>query len=414
MKIPTGNFTWMMCFKFLLGKRDQRFISIMGVFSIVGVAIGVSSMMVIFSVISGFENTFQKQILGVTPHILMHKYPTGIDELNHTTDILLNLDPEIIDATPFILFETIIQSKSAQKGIFTKGDKPDALNLKNFFSPLLYSGKVSELKTQKHTVIIGSELAEKLKVKKGDSVKIIRPRSFATHAGQAMKVKTYEVAGVFKSGISYSDSKIALMSLNNAQRFWGKKNKVTGLEISLNNPNNASQVIRKIDRAFPDYLTREWKKVHRPMFEALKIERAVMALICIIIIIVAAVNIVTMLVMITFEKQRQISILKALGATKFAIIKVFLSIGLVISFLGTLLGIGGGFVLLYVLKTYPFIELPARTYQVSTLPVTYLFSIYPLIALFAVLLCGIATLYPSFQAARVSPISGIKGAPTTT
>lgn len=407
----TQTFEWVVCKKFLLGKKDQKFISLMAIFSILGVSIGVASMMVIFSVIAGFEETFKEQILGVTPHILMHKYPTGIDNLQETKKVIKTLDPSVIDVAPFIFFESIIISKVNQKGIFIKGVDPTAYNIQNNFKKIIIAGTLTSMQNDL-SILIGNELAKRLKVKLGDTIKLSRPRSFSTHGNdQSAIVKSFTVGAIFKSGISYTDEKIAVLSIKAAQNYYGSPGKVTGLEISLNNPQLSTQVIQLLSNTFPDYLTRDWKQINRPMFEALKIERAVMALICIIIIIVAAVNIITMLIMIIFEKQRQISILKALGATQASIIKIFMTMGLFISCVGSVLGTAVGLGLLFLIEKYQFIQLPARTYQVNTLPVKYLFETYPLINLAAIIICLLATIFPALQAARLKPVSGIKRIP---
>ena len=189
MKNLSAPFEWIMCKYFLLGKRNQRFISIMAIFSISGIAIGVAAMMIIFSVIAGFEDTFRNQILGVTPHILMHKYPTGVDTPEETISDLKALTPDIIDISPFIFFESIIHSPQAQKGIIVKGIHESAYNMKSHWKNLFIKGQLSSIR--KSTIMLGKELAAKLKVDVGDTIKLVRPKTLATHAGQKASVQSF-------------------------------------------------------------------------------------------------------------------------------------------------------------------------------------------------------------------------------
>jgi len=380
----------------------------MAIFSISGIAIGVAAMMIIFSVIAGFEDTFRKQILGVSPHILMHKYPTGVDTPEETISDLKALTPDIIDISPFIFFESIIHSPQAQKGIIVKGIHESAYNMKSHWKNLFIKGQLSSIR--KSTIMLGKELAAKLKVDVGDTIKLVRPKTLATHAGQKASVQSFTVGGIFQSGISYTDSKFALLSIATAQKYFGRGERFTGLDISLSDPDLSTDIMKLIYQNFPDYLTRDWKDVNRPMFEALKIERIVMGLICIIIMIVSGVNIITTLIMIIFEKQRQISMIKALGSTRNAIVRIFLYQGIILGTIGAILGTLLGLILLYLLDKYQFIELPVRTYQVSTLPVKYLFHIYPYIGLVAILISAIATIFPAIKAANINPVDGLKRA----
>jgi len=253
------------------------------------------------------------------------------------------------------------------------------------------------------------ELCNNLGIRQGEWVTIISPSGRLTPMGQVPKSKLFQVVGIIQSGMYEYDNTLAYIGLTAAQQFLGVGDTVSGIEIRLEDIYQARQIAEALrSRLGLPYWVRDWMQMNRNLFSALKLEKVVMFIILTLIILVAAFNIVSSLIMLVMEKTRDIAILKAMGATTASIRKIFVMEGFLIGTTGTLLGLLGGYILCSLLKKYQFIELPRDVYYISTLPVKMEALDVGMIALAAIFISLVATLYPSRQAAKLDPAEALR------
>jgi lipoprotein-releasing system permease protein len=260
------------------------------------------------------------------------------------------------------------------------------------------------------SIIVGSELAKNLGITRGDAVTVISPLGRITPLGQVPRSQAFQVAGVFESGMYEYDSSLAYVPLTLAQDFLGLGDRVTGIEVRVDDIYHADRVASnagKLLGSFP-FWSRDWMSMNRNLFSALKLEKIVMFIILTLIILVAAFNIISTLIMVVMEKTRDIAILKSMGATNGSIMAIFMVEGLIIGLVGTALGLLGGYVLCKLLATYKFVQLPPDVYYISTLPVKMDALDVTLTALAAIAISLVATLYPAWQASRLEPAEAIR------
>jgi lipoprotein-releasing system permease protein len=243
----------------------------------------------------------------------------------------------------------------------------------------------------------------------GDSIQLISPQGKRTPIGAIPRVQNFKIAGIFKSGMYEFDSNLVYMGLGEAQKFFEMGSGVTGIEVNLRNIYDAPKIASRIESTLGvPYWTRTWRDMYRNLFSALKLEKIAMFIILTFIVLVAAFNIIISLIMLVMEKSRDIAVLKSLGATSDLIMRIFVVQGMIIGAAGTVLGAVAGLVGGALLAKYPFIELPEEIYTISTIPI----AIYPwdvvIICLLALTICFIATIYPSYRAARLEPAEALR------
>jgi lipoprotein-releasing system permease protein len=257
-------------------------------------------------------------------------------------------------------------------------------------------------------IILGKELAVQLHVSTHDRVRLISASGPLTPMGVMPKVSTCQVVGIFETGMYEYDSALAYVSLETAQRFFDLPGAVHGLEVKTTDLNQADQVAKRIEQALgPNYFAKDWMRMNRNIFSALALEKTALSVIMALVVMVAAFNIVSTLIMVVMEKNKDIAILKSMGATSASIMRIFIYEGLIIGLVGTFLGVLGGLGLCAILSRYQFIKLP-DVYPISTLPVLVLPSDVILIALSATVITLVATLYPSWQAAKIDPAVALR------
>jgi len=403
--------------RYLKAKRKQTFVSLITLISIAGVMVGVTALIVVLAVMNGFKEDLRDKILGVTSHVVISRFDGNI---SNYTQVKKSVDQVegVIAATPFIYTQVMINSRQSVSGAVLRGVDPESASEVIDLQKNLRSGSLQDLVGEKGSeaargisgIILGNELARNLGVSRGEPVTVISPFGRLTPLGQVPRSQSFRVAGIFDSGMYEYDSTIAYVTLSAAQRFLGIGNRVTGVEVRVDDIYKADQVARAISDALDGYpyWTRDWMRMNKNLFSALKLEKIVMFIILTLIIIVAAFNIIGTLIMVVLEKTRDIAILKSMGATRRSIMKIFMFEGAVIGLVGTLLGLLGGYGLCKLLATYKFIELPQDVYYISTLPVKMDPTDTVLIALAAIIISLGATLYPAWQASRLEPAEAIR------
>lgn len=420
--------------RYLRARRKQAFISLITWISIGGVMVGVMTLLIVLAVMSGFEEDLRGKILGTNSHIvILEPTNSGIEDYSAVIKKVEAID-RVVSAAPFIYSQVMLTSDTNVSGVVIRGIDPElegkvtslVENLKEgdikllgaSFSPDGNSTIVPQPLTPDGNkamigslggIVIGKELARNLGTFRGQEITVISPLGNMTPMGMIPRMKKFKVVGIFESGMFEYDTSLAFISLENAQRFFNLGDRVTGIEVKIDDIYRADKVARNIQKVlgFP-YWTRDWMQMNKSLFSALKLEKIVMFIILVLIILVAAFNIISTLIMVVMEKGKDIAILKSMGATRRSIMKIFMVEGAVIGIVGTILGCLGGWLVCQLLDTYQFIKLPGDVYYLDTLPVKMELFDFVSVALSAVGITLLATFYPSWNAARMNPVEAIR------
>ncbi len=411
------NFELFVSLRYLLAKRRQTFISLITVISVVGVAVGVTALIVVLAVMNGFHEDLRNRILGVTSHVIVGDFSGPIP--NHeVVRELVDGEKGVVASTPFVYTQVMISSGRNVSGAILRGIDPLTAHRVINIQESMVQGGLGDLKhgDEKHGedpvqpgIFLGVELANNLGVRHGDWVTVISPSGRLTPLGQAPRSKLFQIVGIIHSGMYEYDNTLAYIHIGAAQRFLAIGDAVTGIEVKVHDIYKAQEVSGALrERLGHTFWVRDWMQMNQNLFAALRLEKVVMFIILTLIILVAAFNIVSSLIMLVMEKTKDIAILKAMGATTASIRKIFVMEGALIGVSGTILGLLGGYGLCSLLSRYQFVELPRDVYYLSTLPVKMQFSDVALIGFSAIVISLLATLYPSRQAAKMEPSEALR------
>ncbi len=403
-------FEWFIGLRYLRAKHRHGFISLISLISVGGITVGVIALIVVLAVFSGFTDGLRDQILGVNSHIIVQQMAGSIKDYELTRERILTVD-DVVGATPYLYAQSLLSSASGGNGVILRGiDPATAKNVINLPHQMI-SGSVDDLLNDPTgsgvpNIIIGKNLANDLRVRVDDRVKLISPSGPLTPMGIIPKVKTCRISGIFETGMYEYDSTHTYMSIAEAQSFLGIEDIVHGIEVAVKKSelNNADQIAARITQKLgPGFIAKDWMKMNHNLYAAFKLEKIGMFIAVALIILVAALNIISALVMVVMEKSKDIAILKSMGATSQAIMRIFFLQGMVIAVAGTTLGVFGGLGLCELLSRYKFIELPSNVYPMTTLPIKVLPLDVTIIAVSSIVITLLATLYPSWKASAVQP-----------
>lgn len=404
------TFEWFVSKRYLRAKRKQKFISLISIISILGVAVGVMALIVVLSVYTGFTEGLRDQIIGINSHILVQRYGSNIiypDELAKKVEAIDGVDA----TTPYIYGQVLITSSHSSSGIVLRGIDPKTAGNVINIGKKMKSGQLTDLDSSLNPpgIIIGRELAKQLSLQNGSKVRLISPDGPLSPMGVLPKIRTCKVVGIFETGMFEYDSTLGFISLDTARSLSGETEGVHGLEVRVHDVDNANKIAEAIkDKLGPGhYSVRDWMQLNQNLFAALKLEKAGIFIALDLIILVAALNIISALIMVVMEKTRDIAILKSIGATTGSIMRIFFYQGAVIGLTGTVFGLIGGLGLCSILKRYKFIELPSNVYPMSTMPIKVVPMDVGIIAVSAIMITLAATIYPSWKASRVRPAEAL-------
>jgi lipoprotein-releasing system permease protein len=398
--------------RYLLARRKQAFISVISLISVLGVALGVASLIVVLGVMNGFSADLRNKILGVNAHVLVSSVGQGMENYAESARKVAAL-PEVVAVTPFIYSEVMASTTQGVKGVVLRGIDPVGADKVLSISRDLESGSLADLGAESGPprIIVGKELAERLGLRLNSLVNLLSPTGRQSAAGFTPKISAFRVAGIFKTGLFEYDSSLAYVTIPAAQELLGfKSDLVTGLELRVKDVERADVVATAVRQAlggFPLYV-RHWKEMNANLFAALKLEKTAMAIILVMIVLVGSFSIITTLVMLVMEKTRDIAILRSMGASAAEIRNIFMLQGTIIGVVGTVLGFALGLAVCFLLKRYQFIELPHGVYSLDRLPVLLSWVDLVSIGVAAFALCFAATLYPARQAARLNPSEALR------
>jgi len=411
------NFEFFVSLRYLLAKRRQTFISLITFISVVGVAVGVTALIVVLAVMNGFHEDLRSRILGITSHVVVGDFSGPISNYGQVMEQIQE-ERGVVASTPFVYTQVMISSGKSVSGSILRGIDPQSAHEVINIEENMARGSVRDLKPPEERedgeavhpgILVGVELANNLGVRHGDWITVISPSGRLTPVGQAPKSKLFQIVGIIHSGMYEYDNTLSYIHLQEAQRFLAMGDRVTGVEVKVQDIYKANQVADALRaRLGESFWVRDWMQMNQSLFAALQLEKVVMFIILTLIILVAAFNIVSSLIMLVMEKTKDIAILKTMGATTANIRKIFVIEGLLIGVSGTTLGLMGGYGLCALLERYQFVELPRDVYYLSTLPVKMQFTDVALIGFSAIVISLLATLYPSRQAAKLEPSEALR------
>ncbi|RWX43970.1 lipoprotein-releasing system permease protein [Candidatus Electrothrix aarhusensis] len=404
------SFERFVSFRYLRAKRKQKFISLISVISVLGVAVGVMALIIVLSVYTGFTEGLRDQIIGINAHVMIHRPGSGIadpDQLKQQVEAVKGVQA----ATSNIFGQALITSGQHSSGIAIRGIDPATAGKVLTLESKMVSGALIDLADDSGLplIFLGRELASQLRVDMGWKIRLLSPNGTLTPMGVLPKVQTCVVGGIFATGMYEYDSTIGFVNLETARRLVGIDNDgVQSLELRVKEIDKADAVAAAVRQHIgPSYLVRDWKQANQNLFAALKLEKIGIFIALALIILVASLNIISALVMVVMEKNKDIAILKSMGASTGSIMRIFFYQGAVIGFTGTVLGVGAGLGLCSLLKRYKIIELPSNVYPMSTLPIKVVPHDVMVVAIVAILITLFATLYPSWKASRIRPVDAL-------
>ncbi|HUU29219.1 MAG TPA: lipoprotein-releasing ABC transporter permease subunit [archaeon] len=404
--------------RYLFSRRNSKFLSFFTLISICGVFVGVMALIVILAVLNGFHNDLKEKILGTMPQITLFTFNgepiEGYDSVIKKIESL----PGILSVAPLIYSECMLVSESQDNaGAILRGVDPVLEERITDIKKHVFSGAFSfkdetpggEMRYP--GIVLGSYLAQLLRVGLGDIVTIWAPKGVKiTPFGLSAPWRKFRVTGLFETGLYDVDAKFVYLSLEEAQSFFGMKNAISHIEVRLVEIERAREVREEILDAIGGYpfTGTDWITYNKNLFEALKLEKAVMFVILTLIILVAAFNIVSTLTMLIMDKTREIGILRSMGLTSRAVGWIFISNGLVIGALGTVLGAAAGYVISLLLNKYQLISIPGDVYFISSFPVNMQVEDFILVTVASMLISFVATIYPALRAASLPPVDAIR------
>jgi lipoprotein-releasing system permease protein len=388
--------------RYLRSKRKEAFISFTTWISVAGIAIGVMALIVVIAVMTGFQDEIRDRILGINPHILVLDMRGEIRDPAKVVETIKGT-PGVTGAFPFTALQAMVQSGRQLSGVAVKALRGDDVK---FMGGLLKEGRAEALKV-KGNVLMGKELAKHMGLRYGDSFTLMVPFGGVSPMGAVPESLKMRIGGIFETGMYEIDNTLLVMSLDDAESMIGMG--VTGIEVKLADVYKAPELQKTIGKRLgPGYFARTWIEMNRNLFSALKLEKIAMFIILALIILVASFNIVSSLIMTVMEKQKDIAILKAIGAKKQSIMKIFMVEGIAIGIVGALIGSLGGYLLCQIQQTYKIITLPKDIYYISSLPMKISVLDVFLIALVTTCICILSTLYPSYRAAKIDPVETLR------
>jgi lipoprotein-releasing system permease protein len=417
MNIP---FELHVALRYLLAKRKQAFISVISFISTLGVTVGVMALVIALALMTGLQDELRDRIVGGNPHVYVWN-AKGIVDYHAEVDKLRQL-PHVIGAAPAILGQGLISASGETQPLEVKGIDPVLEQQVTDIKGAMQSGSVEALVppvepgagdsgegNARDGILIGKDLAAKLHVDLGDTVSVLTPQEMLTPNGLTLRpARLLRVAGIFSLGLYEFDSTYGYVSIDVAKRLLGK-DVVDLIQLRVDDLSRAPEVARTIvDRFGSDYAAEDWSVMNKSLFTALSLERIAVSLAIGLIVMVAALNIVASLVLLVMEKHRDIAILKTMGASAKSVTTIFMMQGLIIGIVGTTVGATAGYAASYLLDRYKIVRVPVDVYQVSYVPFKVLPLDFVLVVVAAVLVCFVATIYPSRQAAKLDPAQALR------
>ncbi|MFT3693616.1 MAG: ABC transporter permease [Kofleriaceae bacterium] len=410
----------------VLGMISTAVFTLLAVFSVftsvsvLGVVLGVAALTIVLAVTTGFQKQFRDKVLGVNAHVIVMKSASTFAEYRDVMDTAMKIDKDVIAVQPFIFAEMLVtRGKGELSGVAIKGVDPKLVRGVLDLDSHMIEGSIDELAKpvkdgELPPIIMGKELAHKLKAKLGDDVTVVVPLSnidFDTWRAKssAPRTRKFRVAGIFYSGFDEYDRRLMYVALRDTQELVGRGDQVMGVELKVKNVDRADKIRDHLEKALggPPYQVQDWYDLNRNLFTALDFQKLALVIILTLIIIVATVNMVSALTMMVTDKTREIAIMKSMGSTSSSVARIFLVLGLAIGSVGTLLGVGIGLATCYAVSAYGY-HLDPKVYLIDRLPIEVRFFEVLLVAGITLVISLVATLFPSQGASALTPVEGLR------
>ena len=420
MSEPTGThpfapFEWMLSLRYLRARRKEGFISVIAGFSFLGIMLGVATLIIVMAVMNGFRQELLDKILGLNGHLLIQPLESPLTDWQVVAERVSQVRGVRL-AAPIVEGQALASSPFNASGVLVRGIRGVDLNKLSSIASNIKSGTLEGF-DEGQGIAIGKRLADQLSLRVGDSVTLVAPRGAVTPMGTTPRIKPYKIGAIFEIGMSEYDAAFVFMPLPEAQAYFNRNNDVSAIEVFTTNPDKIDSFRKSVTEAAgrPVFLV-DWRQRNSTFFNALQVERNVMFLILTMIVLVAALNIVSGLIMLVKDKGSDIAILRTMGASQGAIMRVFLITGSAIGVVGTLTGfLVGMLICLNIESIRQFLSWLTNTelfspelYFLSKLPAEIDFGETTAVVIMALTLSFLATLYPSWRAARLDPVEALR------
>ncbi len=403
--------------RYTRGKKHNHFISFVSLISILGIAVGITVIITVLSVMNGFKEEIRNKILDVVSHNTLSSLDGTIDDWQALRPELEN-ESGVAAIAPFVEMQVMLMKGDRVRGAYARGVVPELEKQVSNIEGYLKVGEIESLAADDYHIIIGHSLAFSLRAELGDKITLISPQAAVTPAGVLPRMRSFVVSGIFDTGLSEFDRGIVLLNLEDASRLARLDDKVNGIRLRLDDLFESPELSNRLNlRLGPEYWITDWTRNHRNFFRALEMEKLLLFLIMALIIAVAAFNIISMLVMVVIEKQSDIAILRTMGMRPIQVMKVFITQGCLIGFIGNIAGIVGGVMLAsYVEDLVTAIEratgvkfLSPDVYPITEVPSKLIAEDVIIVAVLTFVMTVLSTLYPAWRASRLRPAEVLRG-----
>jgi lipoprotein-releasing system permease protein len=412
---PFSPFEWLLAGRYLRSRRKEAFISVIAGFSFVGIMLGVATLIIVMSVMNGFRSQLVEKILGINGHIVVAPIERPFDDYQAVADRLAEV-PGVTLAMPFVEGQVLASGPGTASGVLVRGVRGADLAAIDLIASTVFQGSLDDFDTG-GGIAIGRRLAENLGVIVGDRVTLLSPRGQVTALGVTPRVKAYPVTAVFEIGMSEYDATFVFLPISEAQLFFDQEGVASAIDVFVDDPDDVGAIKEAVSAAAgrPTLVT-DWRQRNLTFFSALEVERNVMFMILTLIVVVAALNIVSGLTMLVKDKGHDIAILRTMGATRGAILRIFVITGASIGIIGTIAGFLLGLVVCFNIESIrQFVSWLTTTeifspelYYLSQLPAEIEFGETSTVVLMALVLSLLASAYPAWRAARLDPVDALR------
>jgi lipoprotein-releasing system permease protein len=408
-------FEWTVAMRYLRPRQQEGFISVIATFSFLGIFLGVATLIIVMSVMNGFRQELLSRILGLNGHLSVYGPVSGLTDYEALREAVARV-PGVRIADPMIENQVMVTAGGTARGAVVRGLAPEDLRKRTIIVEHIVAGSLADFDGD-DAVLVGARLAERMGLRVGDRITLISPKGNVTAFGTVPRMRAYRIVATFDVGMYEYDSSFVFMPLAAAQTYFRLPDAVSSLELFVDDPDRAPQLAREVAQALGGVgRVHDWQRANSSFFTAIQVERNVMFLILTLIIVVAAFNIISSLIMLVKDKGRAIAILRTMGATRGAIMRIFFIAGASVGVVGTLMGFAGGLAFAHNIETIrQWIQgltgtqlFAPEIYFLSRLPAKVDPFEVALVTGMALVLSFLATLYPSWKAARIDPAEALR------